>query len=170
MLAATPRSAAATQARAHAALAPGNSSVTATGPKTFTGPKMYDPATNKPFPNASTVTVSQGSSLVNQLVQVSWTSFTPSSPNNSPGPFYTNNATYYGVMVTECQGSAPASMDHCYLADNHGLPAAFGHGRAFPTPSTRSPRRPAPARPTSTSRPAWRTPSWAATSTTRARW
>ena len=126
MLAATPRSAAATHARAHAALASGNSSVTATGPKTFTGPKMYDPATNKPFPNASTVTVSQGSSLVNQLVQVSWTNFTPSSPNNSPGPFYTNNATYYGVMVTECQGSAPASMDHCYLADNHGLPAAFG--------------------------------------------
>jgi hypothetical protein len=126
MLAAAPRSAAATQARARPAVASGTSSVTATGAKTFTGQKLYDPATNKPFREASTVTVSQTSSLVNQLVQVSWTNFTPSSPNNSPGPFYTNTATYYGVMVTECHGTAPASMDDCYLADNHGLPAAFG--------------------------------------------
>ena len=29
-------------------------------------------------------------------------------------------------MVAECQGSAPASMDNCYEADNHGLPLAFG--------------------------------------------
>jgi hypothetical protein len=127
MLAAAPRSAAATQARAHAALASGNCRVTGTGQETCTGPKMYDPTTRKPFPNASTVTVSQASSLVNQLVQLSWTGFTPSSPNDSPGPYYTNTLTYYGVMVTECHGTAPASMDDCYLADNHGLPVAFGN-------------------------------------------
>jgi hypothetical protein len=126
MLAAAPRSAAATQARVHAALTSGNCQVSGTGSETCTGPQMYDPITKKPFPNASTVTVSQTSGLVNQLVQVSWTNFTPSVPNNSPGPFYTNTATYYGVMVTECHGTAPASMDNCYLADNHGLPVAFG--------------------------------------------
>jgi ABC-type phosphate transport system substrate-binding protein len=126
MLGAAPRSAAATQARAHAALASGNCSVTAAGATTCTGPKMWDPTHKRPFANASTVTVSQASSLVNQLVQVSWTNFTPSVPNNSPGPYYSNTATYYAAMVTECQGTAPATMDNCYLADNHGLPLAFG--------------------------------------------
>ena len=126
MLAAPPRSAAATQARARAALASGNCSVTAAGATTCTGPQMWDPTHNKPFPQASTVTVSQASGLVNQLVKVSWTNFTPSVPNNSSGPFYTNTGTFYGVMVAECQGSAPASMDNCYEADNHGLPLAFG--------------------------------------------
>jgi hypothetical protein len=121
MLAAAPRSAAATQAPAQAASAKHCASVTVPN-----GPKMYDPTTHKPFPTASTVTVSQGCNLVNQLVQVSWTNFTPSVPNNSPGPFYTNTATYYAVMVAECHGTAPASMDDCYLADNHGLPLAFG--------------------------------------------
>src|SRR5262250_200423 len=126
MLVAAPRSAADTQARAHAAVASSHCRVTAAGPTTCTGPQMYDPATGKPFTHASTVTVSQTSSLVNRLVQVSWTNFTPSNPNNSPGPFYTNTGTFYGVMVAECHGTAPASMDDCYLADNHGLPVAFG--------------------------------------------
>ena len=120
MLAAAPRSAAAIQAPDPTARAAHCSSVT------VQGPNMYDPTTKKPFPNASTVTVSQACNLVNQLVQVSWTNFTPSVPNNSPGPFYTNTATYYAVMVAECHGTAPTSMDGCYLADNHGLPVAFG--------------------------------------------
>src|SRR6516225_7553168 len=120
MLAGAPRSAAATQAHNQIASTTHCSSVT------VPGKNMYDPTTHKPFPNASTVTVSQSCNLVNQLVQVSWTNFTPSVPNNSPGPFYTNTATYYAVMVAECHGTAPTSMDGCYLADNHGLPVAFG--------------------------------------------
>jgi hypothetical protein len=118
MLAAAPRSAAATHARNGAKHC---SSVTVPN-----GPKMYDPATHQQFTKASTVTVSQACNVVNQLVQVSWANFTPSSPNDSPGPYYTNTLTNYGVMVTECQGAKPASMDNCYLADNHGLPVAFG--------------------------------------------
>jgi ABC-type phosphate transport system substrate-binding protein len=121
MLAGAPRSAAATQAPNLSARSTHCSSVT------VPGPNMYDPATNKPFPNASTIKVSQDCDLVNQLVNVSWTNFTPSSPNNSPGPYYTNNETSYAVMVTECRGTAPASMDDCYLADVHGLPPAFGN-------------------------------------------
>jgi hypothetical protein len=121
MLAAAPRSAAATRAQTHTARTTHCSSVTKLGPQ------MYDPTTQKPFTKQSTVTVSQSCNLVNQLVEVSWAGFTPSVPNNSPGPYYTNTATYYGVMVAECQGTAPASMDNCYLADNHGLPLAFGN-------------------------------------------
>src|SRR5262249_17274391 len=70
--------------------------------------------------------VGQVSGLRNQLVHVSWANFTPSVPNYSAGPFYTNTLTYYAAMVAECQGTAPASMDNCYLADNHGLPLASG--------------------------------------------
>jgi hypothetical protein len=44
------------------------------------GPHLWKPATHKPFPRASTVTVSQTRFLVNQMVRVSWTEFTPSSP------------------------------------------------------------------------------------------
>ena len=118
MLAAAPRSAAATHARNGAKHC---SSVTVPN-----GPKMYDPATHQQFTKASTVTVSQACNVVNQLVQVSWANFTTSVPNNSPGPFYTNTATNYAAMVAECRGTAPASMDDCYLADNHGLPLATG--------------------------------------------
>src|SRR5215469_3251241 len=104
MLTAAPRSAAATGAPAQTASAPHCSSVT------VPGKNMYDPTTQKPFPHASTVTVSQSCNLVNQLVGVSWTNFTPSVPNNSFGPYYTNTLTNYGVMVAECQGTNPASM------------------------------------------------------------
>jgi ABC-type phosphate transport system substrate-binding protein len=120
MLAAVPRSAAATNAPTHTAGTAHCSSVKKGGPQ------LYDPTTRHQFHDASTVTVSQTCGLVNQLVQVSWANFTPSVPNDSPGPYYTNTLTNYGVMVTECRGAAPASMDDCYLADNHGLPVAFG--------------------------------------------
>jgi ABC-type phosphate transport system substrate-binding protein len=121
MLAAAPRSAAATQAPTNIAGTAHCSNVKKGGQQ------LYDPATHQQFSTASAVTVSQTCGLVNQLVQVSWAHFTPSSPNDSPGPYYTNTLTNYAVMVTECKGSAPASMDDCYLADNHGLPVAFGN-------------------------------------------
>src|SRR5215467_13425576 len=120
MLAGAPRSAAATDAHTQAA------STTHCSSFTKGGPQMWDPTTNHVFGTPGSVTVSQACGLINQLVHVSWTNFTPSVPNNSPGPFFSNSATFYGVMVAECRGAAPASMDDCYLADNHGLPLAFG--------------------------------------------
>jgi ABC-type phosphate transport system substrate-binding protein len=89
------------------------------------GPHMYDPATGKPFPQASTVTVSQNTGLTNQLIHVSWTNFTP-SVNNAPGPFYEYNFSYYAVMVVECRGVNPASYTDCYEADDFGVPMTFG--------------------------------------------
>jgi hypothetical protein len=58
---------------AHARPAPAESGVT------VQGPHMYDPQTKTPYPQASTVTVNQTASLVNQFVTVSWTNFTPSN-------------------------------------------------------------------------------------------
>src|SRR6516225_8177690 len=108
MLGAAPRSAAATHAPTHAAHTTHCSSVTKHGKQ------MYDPTTQGQFSKQGAVTVSQACGLVNQLVDVSWKNFTPSSPNDSPGPYYTNTLTFYGVMVTECRGTAPTSMDSCY--------------------------------------------------------
>jgi ABC-type phosphate transport system substrate-binding protein len=88
---------------------------------TVQGPHMWDPATGKAFAAASTVTVNQTSNLVNQMVQVSWTGFTPSST-----PLYDPAATDYPVMVTECRGTNPASLTDCYGANNGGVQGAFG--------------------------------------------
>src|SRR5579859_7718145 len=83
---------------------------------TVTGPHMYDPQTGKPFPNPSTVTVDQTATLVNQMVQVSWTNFTPSA--NTP---YSAPTTLYPVMIAECAGTNPASAAACYGAQNGGV-------------------------------------------------
>ena len=84
------------------------------------GPQMFDPARGKLFPNSSHVSVSQVSSLVNQVVQVSWTGFTPStSVTYDPG------ATLYPVMVAECGGTDPRSSADCFGADNGGVTGQF---------------------------------------------
>lgn len=83
---------------------------------TVTGPHMYDPKTKKPFPTASTVTVSQTASLVNQFVTVSWTGFTPSHDLGGSG--YVPTLTEYPVEISECRGAAPSSLAQCYGADS----------------------------------------------------
>ncbi len=89
---------------------------------TVTGPDMYIPGTkDSHYKVASTVTVSQTKDLVNQMVQVSWTGFTPSSQ-----PIYDNTSTDYPVMVAQCRGTDPSSPAQCYDATNGGTPAAFG--------------------------------------------
>jgi hypothetical protein len=95
----------------HAATAGGGGSKV-----TVTGPHMYDPKTKKPFPTASTVTVSQDANLVNQFVNVSWTGFTPSHDLGGKG--YQPGLTEYPVEVSECQGTAPTDLTHCYGADS----------------------------------------------------
>jgi hypothetical protein len=85
---------------------------------------MYDPATRKPFPNASAVTVSQTTNLVNQMLHVSWTDLTPGS-----SLVYDTANVYYPVMVTECKGTNPASPADCYGTEDGGVNttgAAFG--------------------------------------------
>ncbi len=71
------------------------------------------------------MTVSQTKDLTNQMVQVSWTGFTPSSQLT-----YDNTATDYPVMIAECTGLDPDQPDECYGATNGGEPASFGAVRA----------------------------------------
>jgi len=83
---------------------------------------MYVPGTgNSHYATASTVTVSQVSNVVNQMVEVSWTGFTPSSQSA-----YQNEVTDYPVMVAECKGLNPTNPNDCYGATNGGSPASFG--------------------------------------------
>jgi hypothetical protein len=89
---------------------------------TVTGQHMYIPGTtNGHYATASTVTVSQTTNLVNQMVQVSWTGFTPSSQ-----PTYDSTSTDYPVMIAECKGLNPTNPNDCYDATNGGEPATFG--------------------------------------------
>jgi len=101
----------------------GNSSVT------VTGPHMYDPQTQGPYPNASTVTVSQATNLVNQTLSVCWTNFTPSV--HVP---YSNFLTQYPVMVAVCPGASPgtspANLTLCYVGQS-GL--SNSNGKYGPT-------------------------------------
>ena len=83
---------------------------------------MYIPNTDDShYKTASTVTVTQTKDLVNQMVEVSWTGFTPSSQLT-----YDNGNTDYPVMLAECAGLNPKSPDDCYDATNGGTPASFG--------------------------------------------
>ncbi|HEX9032256.1 MAG TPA: hypothetical protein VF834_10465 [Streptosporangiaceae bacterium] len=91
------------------------------GGTTVPGPRMWDPAHQRLFPGHSTVTVSQTSSLVNEMVHVSWTGFTPSS-----AVLYDQTATDYPVMVVECNSARPRTWKQCYGADNGGVQGAFG--------------------------------------------
>jgi len=95
---------------------------------TVRGPHLWNPATGRPRPKASTVTVNQTGFLVNQMVRVSWTEFTPSS-----SPLYSPTATEYPVMIAECKGTDPATPQDCYGATNGGVPAVSGPDGPFNT-------------------------------------
>lgn len=88
---------------------------------TVRGPRMWDPARNRDFGTRSTVTVGQTSDLVNEMVHVSWTGFTPSSE-----VLYNQTATDYPVMVAECNTAHPVRWGQCYGANNGGVQGAFG--------------------------------------------
>src|SRR5215472_3329833 len=90
-------------------------------PATKHGPHMYNPLTGKPFPDASTVTVSRTTHLVRQMVHVSWTNFTPST-----SLVYNPQNVAYPVMVTECKGTDPSSPADCYGAENGGVTSTSG--------------------------------------------
>jgi hypothetical protein len=84
------------------------------------GPRMYDPARNKAYPQHSWVTVSQVNNLVNQVVQVTWRNFSPSSSLT-----YDPTSTDYPVMVAECKGTHPTKWSQCFGANNGGVAGSF---------------------------------------------
>jgi hypothetical protein len=88
--------------------------------RAFPGPRMWDPARNRLSTHRSLVRVSQTADLVNQMVHVSWTGFTPSSEL-----LYDPGATDYPVMVAECSGAHPTKWSQCFGASNGGVPGSF---------------------------------------------
>jgi len=83
---------------------------------------LWDPVNLAPLPNVPTVTVNQTRDLVNQMVHVSWTGFTPSGAQIIP---YSATNTDYPVMVAECKGTAPTNPGQCYGATNGGVRRSF---------------------------------------------
>ncbi len=81
---------------------------------------MYDKATGRKFSQPSYVTVSQVTDLTNQVVEVSWRGFTPSSDLA-----YNPAGTDYPVMVAECKGTHPTQWSQCFGANNSGVAGAF---------------------------------------------
>ena len=84
------------------------------------GPRLWDPAHGRLFSNHSYVTVSQARHLTNQVVEVRWQGFTPSSD-----VLYSPDSTDYPVMVAECQGTHPTKWSQCFGADNGGVAGTF---------------------------------------------
>jgi hypothetical protein len=80
------------------------------------GVNMWDPVKMRKLPHPAWVVVSQVSNLVNQVVQVSWRNFTPSSQVT-----YVPTGTNYPVMVAECKGTHPTRQSQCFGADNGGV-------------------------------------------------
>jgi len=93
---------------------------------TVQGPPVWLPATQTSGPDG-TVTVSQTQNLVDQVVHVSWTGFTPSTGGSyvvvgaAPGW----NSVAYPVVVYECRGTNPKITD-CYGSDHYGQSAGPG--------------------------------------------
>ncbi len=95
---------------------------------TVAGPRMCKCTTNpntgavdgSDFRYLSTVTVSQTNGLVNQMVTVSWTGFTPSA-----NPPYNADTTDYPVMVAQCSGTDP-TPNQCFGATHNGVDETSG--------------------------------------------
>jgi PBP superfamily domain len=85
---------------------------------------MWDPVKMRKIPHPAWVAVSQVNNLVNEVVQVTWRNFTPSSQVT-----YVASSTDYPVMVAECKGTHPTRQSQCFGADNGGVQgsaSAFG--------------------------------------------
>ncbi|MFJ9447764.1 hypothetical protein ACIRRH_38895 [Kitasatospora sp. NPDC101235] len=101
--------------------------------KTVKGPKIWIPATQSKGDNGS-ITVSQTKNLTNQVVQVSWTGFTPTvDPYGSPvtlTPVLDPNASY-PVRVYQCRGDDPRITD-CYGSTLYNADPAKGFNQKKP--------------------------------------
>jgi hypothetical protein len=86
------------------------------GGAVVTGPRLWDPRIHGKFPNPSYVAVSLVRDLTNQVVEVSWRNFTPSSQVT-----YLPTGTNYPVMIAECKGTDPTKQSQCFGADNGGV-------------------------------------------------
>ncbi|ACU76488.1 hypothetical protein Caci_7664 [Catenulispora acidiphila DSM 44928] len=102
---------------------------------TVQGPQRYDPGTGA-LGAHGTVTVSQTRNLVDQMVHVSWTGFTPSTDGAYVvvGQSGSWNVVHYPVVVYECRGADPKITD-CYGSYHYGQSADDTNGEGFVQPA-----------------------------------
>nr|BFD92491.1 hypothetical protein KitaXyl93_38510 [Kitasatospora sp. Xyl93] len=112
---------------------------------TVPGPKVWIPAA-KQYGAPGSVTVSQTANLTNQVLQVSWSGFTPTVYLGSNAPAQTaqplSTHILYAVRIYQCRGTDPAVTD-CYGSTLYGGDPSKGFEQ--------------PPRPTRTEVPEWPT-------------
>ncbi|MBV2152720.1 hypothetical protein [Kitasatospora sp. SUK 42] len=107
---------------------------------TVPGPEVWIPDAQSYGPKGS-VTVSQTKDLSNQVIQVSWSGFTPTVDSNAMPVVLTppnGNAAYYPVRVYQCRGTDPKITD-CYGSTLFNADAAAGFNQKTPAPGTTTP-------------------------------
>jgi hypothetical protein len=103
---------------------------------TVQGPQQWDPATGQ-LGARGTVTVSQTQNLVDQMVHVSWTGFTPSTNGSFVVVGQSPNWSLVGypVVAYECKGANPKITD-CYGSYHYGQDATPDNNDGFGQVST----------------------------------
>ncbi|MFJ7245663.1 hypothetical protein ACIQWA_13580 [Kitasatospora sp. NPDC098652] len=107
---------------------------------TVPGPKVLDPVTGTRG-RAGKITVSQTKNLVNQVVQVSWSGFTPTKTTSGQQVTLARvgEAKYlYPVRIYECRGTTPKVTD-CYNSSLYGGDAKAGFQQTLPPGSSTAP-------------------------------
>ncbi|MFD4396768.1 hypothetical protein [Kitasatospora sp. NPDC058478] len=101
--------------------------VAASSAVTVKGPKLWNPSTGT-YGKQGSITLSQSKDLTNQVVQLSWSGFTPTTDGNGqprtivkPGDAY----SFFAVRIYECRGTDPKVTD-CYGSTMYGLDPAAG--------------------------------------------
>ncbi|MET9396181.1 hypothetical protein [Kitasatospora sp. NPDC002965] len=115
--------------------------------KTVTGPKVWipgaEPGTGTYGPHGS-VTVSQTESLTDQVIQVSWSGFTPSvlrTGEQATAVQQNSDQVMYPVRIYQCRGTDPKVMD-CYGSTMFGADPAAGFEQKYPPQGTTAPDLP----------------------------
>ncbi|MGW6917859.1 hypothetical protein ACWGB8_29140 [Kitasatospora sp. NPDC054939] len=112
---------------------------------TVQGPKVWQPETQSYGPEGS-VTVSAARNLTNQVVQVSWSGFTPSTLGGLPATSVTfrDSSVLYPVRIYQCRGTDPRITD-CYGSTLYGGDPARGFGQKTPPAGITTPDFPSNA-------------------------
>ncbi|MFE2727825.1 hypothetical protein [Kitasatospora sp. NPDC059327] len=104
------------------------------------GPKVWDPSTWTDGVEGS-VTVAQTQNLSNQVLQVSWSGFTPTvDASGTPLTVVTkgDKQALYAVRVYQCRGVDPKITD-CYGSKLYNADAAMGFNQKAPAEGTTTP-------------------------------
>ncbi|MFD7449441.1 hypothetical protein [Kitasatospora sp. NPDC059827] len=112
----------------------GPQAVAESSTKTVPGPNLFDPKNPATPGKPGSITVSQTKDLTNQVVQVSWSGFTPTVDgvgNPRPTAHRSDATTYYAVRIYECRGEKPSITD-CYDSSLYGGDATAGFQQVAP--------------------------------------